>query len=168
MASTKLVPVVTPSHSTGPSPTRRQQSSARWESWRGEQSQSQSILGQVSGGGLAVLDSREEREWLRSYLTDHVVGNICNMTLWHFNNSSVLIIIPLRSLRDRLIFCWWPCSVWLYLGLVWWSAGGGGGRPLSEWSPRGGLSGHHLEPGERMQVSQSTESFNIQLNIKCF
>ena len=32
---------------------------------------------QVSGGGLAVLDTEEERAWLRRHLVKHVASNIC-------------------------------------------------------------------------------------------
>ena len=32
---------------------------------------------QVSGGGLAVLDTEEERTWLRRHLVKHVASNIC-------------------------------------------------------------------------------------------
>ena len=35
---------------------------------------------QVSGGHLAVLSSRDEMDWIRRHLTDHVVGNICNVS----------------------------------------------------------------------------------------
>ena len=32
---------------------------------------------QVSGGGLAVLDTEEERAWLSRHLVKHVASNIC-------------------------------------------------------------------------------------------
>ena len=42
-----------------------------------------------------MLDSREEREWMLQHLTDHVVGNICNI-----NNINITTLLMPPNLSD--------------------------------------------------------------------
>ena len=45
----------------------------------------------VSGGYLAILDSEEERQWVRNHLTKHVASNICWLkVLKSMNNLKLL------------------------------------------------------------------------------
>ena len=109
-----------------------------------------------------MLDSREEREWVRDHLTDHVVGNICNISQLS-PALSILTIIP-PNLSDPYEIVSFFVGGRVESGAVWvWS----GGQEVEEEADRC-HNDHHVGDCLAITWDQERGCRSLSLSVRAF